>query len=148
MEAAKSILIVDDENNLRSTLTLILQRAGFSICSAANGQEALTYLKNRRFDLVFLDLKMPGMDGLQLLPEIHLLAPGLPVLILTANGSVDTAVEASRIGAYGYLLKPAEPEQIITRVNEIFYEQRQNTRRQQIMEEIRGIVAELDELEI
>ncbi len=148
METAKSILIIDDETNLRSTLMLILQRAGYTTCSAANGKEALDCLKNERFDLAFLDLKMPGLDGFQLLPKIHHMAPDLPVFILTANGSPDTAAEAVRTGAYGYLLKPVEPDQIITRVREVFYEQGQNERRKQIVNEIRGIIAELNELEI
>jgi DNA-binding NtrC family response regulator len=147
MEFARSILIVDDEANLRSTLTLILKRAGYATRSAASGQEALECLLRARFDLLFLDLKMPGMDGMELLPQIRRLDPDLPVLILTANASLDIAVETLRIGAYGYLLKPVEPDQIISRVNEIFQEQRQAQRRKQIVEEIRGIIAELNEME-
>jgi DNA-binding NtrC family response regulator len=109
MESARSILIVDDEANLRSTLTLILQRAGYTVRAAANGQEGLRCLHDEKIDLLFLDLKMPGKDGMEILPDIRLLHPELPVLVLTANASLDVAVEAMRIGAYGYLLKPVEP---------------------------------------
>lgn len=148
MKASKSILIVDDEYNLRTTLTWILQRAGYTTLSASSGQEALNYLRHGKFDLVFMDLKMPGMDGLQLLPEIRLLDPDLPVLVLTANGSLETAAEALRTGAYGYLLKPIEPEQIITRLNEVFYERSHIQRRQRIVDEIKEIMIELKEMEI
>lgn len=148
MKASKSILIVDDEYNLRTTLTWILQRAGYTTRSASSGQEALNHLRHGKFDLVFMDLKMPGMDGLQLLPEIRLLDPDLPVLVLTANGSLETAVEALRTGAYGYLLKPIEPEQIITRLNEVFYERSHIQRRQRIVDEIKEIMTELKEMEI
>jgi DNA-binding NtrC family response regulator len=148
MDTGKSILIVDDEENLRSTLTLILERAGYTIRAAANGNEALSYLRNTRFDLAFLDLKMPGIDGMHLLPEIRHLDPDLPVLILTANGSLDTAVEALRAGACGYLLKPVEPLQIVSRISEIFEEHRQSQRRHKIVREIKAIISELDELEL
>jgi len=148
MESGKSILIVDDEANLRSTLTLILQRAGFYTRSAANGEEALKCLRKDSYDLIFLDLKMPGMDGLQVLSEIRLMNSSLPVLILTANGTLDSAIDALRAGANGYLLKPVEPEEIIARVNQVFFEKSQDERRRQILTEIKGIVAELNELEI
>ena len=148
MSNGKSILIIDDEDNLRSTLTLILERAGYRTRAAADGKEALKCMSNASFDLAFLDLKMPGIDGMHLLPEIRHLDPDLPVLILTANGSLDTAVEALHAGAAGYLLKPVEPEQIISRISEFFEEQRQVKRSQKIVREIRGIIAEINELEI
>jgi DNA-binding NtrC family response regulator len=129
-------------------MTLILQRAGYVTYSAANGREALTCLRDDRFDLLFLDLKMPGKAGMDLLPDIRLLDPDLPVLILTANASLDVAVEALKMGAYGYLLKPVEPEQILSRVQEIFQEQNQKKRRMQIVNEIKGIITELNEMEI
>ncbi|MGE5221252.1 MAG: sigma-54-dependent transcriptional regulator [Omnitrophica WOR_2 bacterium] len=124
MPAANSILIIDDEAYLRSTLAIILKRAGYSVTTADGAQEALQVLLNNHFDLVFLDLKMPGKDGMELLPEIRLLDPNLPVLILTANASLETAIQSMRMGAIGYLMKPIDPEQIISRVDEIIQEEK------------------------
>lgn len=129
MPAANSILIIDDEAYLRSTLAIILKRAGYSVTTAAGAQEALQILLSNQIDLVFLDLKMPGKDGMELLPEIRLLDPNLPVLILTANASLETAIQSMRMGAIGYLMKPIDPEQIINRVEEIIQEQKMESRR-------------------
>lgn len=98
---------------------MILRRVGYTTQEAGDAHEALQVLTSRHFDLVFLDLQMPDRDGLDLLPEIAQLAPDTPVLILTANGSVEKAIEALRLGARDYLLKPIEPGQIITRVDDI-----------------------------
>jgi DNA-binding NtrC family response regulator len=148
MTSEKSILLVDDEANLRSTLTLILQREGYQTRAAVNGREALDLLSKAKSDLILLDLKMPGIDGMQLLQEIQRLDPDIPVLILTANASLDSAEKAIRSGASGYLLKPIEPEQIILRIREIFLEQRQLKRRQEIVREIQGIVADIKQMEM
>jgi DNA-binding response OmpR family regulator len=118
----KAILIVDDEPFLRSTMAMILGRVGYSIREAANAQEALQALDKCKFDLIFLDLKMPGRDGLDLLPEITAQYPETPVLILTADGSLEKAIEALRIGARDYLLKPVDPGQIVIRVDDLLKE--------------------------
>ncbi len=122
MQNLKSILIVDDEANLRSTLSLILKRAGYLIQSAATAEEALDRLRKKNFDLLFLDLKMPDGDGQRLLPEIRRLDPDLPVFILTANPSQGDATDGLQQGVSGIWVKPVEPEQIVSRVNEIFQE--------------------------
>ncbi len=122
MPSKSSILIIDDEAYLRSTLAVILERAGYAVTTASGGEEALEILIKQKFDLVFLDLKMPGMDGVELLPEIRLLDPVLPVLILTANASLESAIQTMRLGAIGYLMKPIAPEQIVNRVDEIIKE--------------------------
>ncbi len=121
----KAILIVDDEPFLRSTMAMILGRVGYSIQEAASAQEALQALAICKFDLVFLDLKMPGRDGLDLLPEITAQYPEIPVLILTADGSLEKAIEALRLGARDYLLKPVDPGQIVLRVDDLLKERKQ-----------------------
>lgn len=142
-----SILVIDDEKNLRHTLALILQRAGYSVTTAADGSEARQYLQSGAFDLVFLDLKMPGVDGLTLLPELRSLYPDMPVLILTAHATLDSAIIAVRQGARDYLLKPIDPAQILSRVDEVLTESCQPRRRRQIVEEIRGLLSELHEID-
>src|SRR5512136_1462630 len=100
-----TILIVDDEPNLRRSLGLILQRAGYFVTTAANAAEAIQLLQAGAYDLTFLDIKLPDQSGIQLLPQIRDLYPDMPVLILTAHASLDTAIEAVRAGAKDYLLK-------------------------------------------
>ncbi len=119
MSTSNAILIIDDEPFLRSTLAVILKRVGYATQEAGDAHEALQVLSARRIDLVFLDLQIPDRDGLDLLPEIVRNYPDVPVLILTANGSLEKAVEALRLGARDYLLKPVEPGEIITRVDDI-----------------------------
>lgn len=143
MNNGASILIVDDDQNLRTTLGLILQRAGFCIGSAGEGQEALDALENQQYELVFLDLKMPGMDGMEALQKIVHRYPDLPVLILTANASLESAIQALGFGANGYLLKPIDPEQIISRARDVILQKQQAKRRREIIHEIQGIVSEL-----
>ena len=98
MDSHYSILIVDDEPNLRTTLSLILQRDGYTVTTAGNADEAHEQLHARQFDLVFLDIKMPKKSGLILLTEIKQQFPDLPVLLLTAFASLESAIEAVRRG--------------------------------------------------
>lgn len=141
-----AILIIDDELNLRRSLALILQRAGYSVTTAGNGYEARQYLKAGAFDLVFLDLKMPGVDGAQLLPEIRRLYPAMPVVILTAHATLDTAIAAVRLGARDYLLKPVAPDRILARVEQILVESAPPRRKRAIMNELLNLVAELHQM--
>ncbi len=147
MSTDATILIIDDELNLRTTLSAILKRGGYRVSTAEGAQEALQILKASHFDLVFLDLRMPGMDGLQLLPEILHFYPEMPVLILTANASLDTAIQTLSMGAYGYLLKPLDPEQILSRVEDVMREQEQVRRRRELVNEIQGILNDLKHAE-
>jgi DNA-binding NtrC family response regulator len=112
---AKRILVVDDEKNQRDILQLILSGERdaegnplYEIKTANSGQEALRSFKNEIFDLVLTDLKMAGMDGIQLLNEISQFDSSLPVILMTAHGSIETVKEALRGGAFDYLEKPLE----------------------------------------
>src|SRR4030066_2315314 len=111
-----SILIIDDEPYLMRSLGLILQRAGYNITTAANAAEAIHLLQAGAFDLTFLDIKLPDQNGIQLLPQIRELYPEMPIFILTAHATLDTAIGAVRSGAKDYLLKPIDPETILNRV--------------------------------
>ena len=100
------ILVVDDEANLRRVLCAQLQREGYDVHAAADGYEALQILANHHVDVVVTDLRMPGIDGMVLLREAQKIDVDLPVIMITAHGSVDNAVEALKSGAFDYLTKP------------------------------------------
>ena len=123
MPSVRNILAIDDEPLLLRSLALILQRAGYRVTIAASAREARQHLQADRYDLAFLDLKMPEVDGLTLLNEIHASQPGMPVLILTAHAGPDLAMEAMLKGAHGYLVKPISPEAILARVRTVLAEE-------------------------
>lgn len=114
----KQILICDDQPNIRESYKLILEK-DYDLVFADNGQVVLTYLKENRPDLLIMDIKMPRMDGLTALKELKKLQPELPVLIVTGYESVETATAAIQSGAFDYIVKPFEPEQISRSVEKI-----------------------------
>jgi DNA-binding NtrC family response regulator len=109
----RKILVVDDEKPQRDILQLILGEEGHNVTTAASGQQALQLAERQHFDLVLTDLKMPGMDGLQLLGELVGRDPSTCVIMMTAHGSIDSAKEAIRQGAYDYLEKPLERDALL-----------------------------------
>lgn len=108
MSTRASILLVDDEQNILKTVKIGLEAAGFEVTGFANPVEALEVLKDRSFDIAFFDLKMEPMDGIQLLEESRKHSPETVVVIMTAHGTIDSAVEAIKKGAFDYLQKPFE----------------------------------------
>ncbi|MBE0569743.1 MAG: sigma-54-dependent Fis family transcriptional regulator [Deltaproteobacteria bacterium] len=119
MEQKVSILVVDDEEIVRESLSSWLQEDGYEVVTAENGVRALERLPERDWTLLLVDLKMPGMDGLQLMEEAHKIRPELVVLIMTAFATVDTAVNAMKQGAYDYLVKPFNPEDLSLSIRKI-----------------------------
>ncbi len=107
-----SILIVDDEKNIRLTLSQALEAPEVEADTAANGEEALAKLKAKEFDLILLDLKMPGMDGMEVLRRVREFRPDIRVIILTAYGTIESAVEAMKLGAVDFIQKPFSPDEI------------------------------------
>lgn len=107
------VLVIDDDTNLRNTVALILEHTGCAVTTAANAQAGLRALEQLDYDLVFLDLLMPEMDGRTLLPIIRQRYPCLPVLILTAQSSAEVASELRQKGASGLLNKPIDPQRIV-----------------------------------
>jgi CheY-like chemotaxis protein len=108
----KPILIVDDEKNIRLTLSQVLETLGAEIDTAANGEEALTKLKGREFGLILLDIRMPGMDGMEILRRVREIRPDIRVIMITAYGTIESAVEAMKLGAVDFLQKPFDPDEI------------------------------------
>jgi two-component system NtrC family response regulator len=109
----KTILIVDDEKNYLTILSAVLEDEGFEVLTALGGREALEVHKTSDLDLILTDMKMPGMDGIELLEHIKSVDPDIPVVMMTAHGTVDKAVEAMQKGAYTYVLKPFDNERLI-----------------------------------
>lgn len=147
MTLQHTILIVDDDSRLRLSLSLILQKEKYHVDVAANAEEALACLESQEYDLMFLDLNMPGMSGIDLLVEVHKHYPNISVLILTAYADLDSAIQAVRLGARDYLIKPIEPVLILTRVAEVLAESEQPVRKKEIIVQIQNLLAELQEIE-
>jgi nitrogen regulation protein NR(I) len=108
----KQVLIVDDEPNLRKILSAQLTRDGYDVMIAEDGEQGLSMLKEHHIDMVITDLKMPKVDGMTLLKEALREDPELPVVMITAHGTVDTAVEALKSGAFDYLTKPFDKDEV------------------------------------
>jgi DNA-binding response OmpR family regulator len=147
MNMSGHILIIDDEASLRHTLARILQQAGFDVTTAENGEQGISFLKTALFDLVFMDIRMPGMAGLDALKIIHAQYPNLPVVLFTAQPDLNSAVEALRNGATDYLLKPLKPNAIIERAQHILESQQKEKRKREIMSQIEKLQAELKSIE-
>ena len=113
----KSILVVDDEKSQREILEMILSGEGYDVTTASSGEAAMKFVESRRFDLVLTDLKMTGMSGLDLLKELTNFDKSIIVILLTAHGSVDSAVDALRLGAFDYLQKPYDSEKLLETVS-------------------------------
>lgn len=118
MTAASTILVVDDDEDLLKLLSIRLQRAGFQVKTAASAQEALNLMAHLHPNLVLTDLKMRDMDGLALLAEIEARFPVLPVILLTAHGTIPDAISATKNGAFAFLTKPINDQELIASINQ------------------------------
>ena len=133
-----SVLVVDDDESLRRVTQLQLEEAGYRVLTASNGDEALEIIEHERFPLVITDLKMPGVSGLDLLKNIRQAHPQISVLMITAFGTVQNAVEAMKAGAYDYITKPIDYEELLLVVNRAM-------ERYQLVEEVRSLRLSLDQ---
>ncbi len=115
--ARKSILVVDDEKSQREILEMILSGEGYDVTTASSGEAAMKFVADRHFDLVLTDLKMTGMSGLELLKQLTDFDKSIIVLLLTAHGTVDSAVDALRLGAFDYLQKPYDREKLLETIS-------------------------------
>jgi two-component system response regulator AtoC len=106
------VLIVDDERKMRRVLQILLEQMGLESVAAANGEEALERFGAEKIDVVLTDLKMPGMSGVDVLAKIRAVDADVPVIVLTAHGTVQTAVAAMKQGAFDYILKPFDVQAI------------------------------------
>lgn len=132
------VLLVDDEINMAKTQAKILQRKGYVVETASNGREALRLLEETSFDVVITDLKMPTMDGMQLLREMNVKERGCAVIVLTGHGTIESAVEAMQRGAADYLTKPCNPEEMLLKVDKLLETKRLREEVEQLRREMRA----------
>ncbi len=144
------ILVVDDEEVTRLSLAEILSLEGYQVASARSGEEALQKLEKETFDLVLADLVMKEVDGLQVMEAAKKLSPETVVIMLTAYGTLESAIQAMRQGAYDYLIKPCGAQEIVASVESGLARQRQQRHRQELVtrveEMLRALKAEEDEM--
>lgn len=137
------ILVVDDEGAIRYSVSKTLQRVGYTVSEAANGEEALEMIQSEPFDVVLTDIKMPGLDGVELLKRIKEAAPDAIVILMTGYASLGTAVEALRLGAHDYLIKPSSSQDIRSSVASGVERSRNLRRRRVLLDTIRSNISEL-----
>lgn len=113
-----SVLLVDDEVRYLETATKILRKRGFSVFTACNGGEALAVLRKGMVDVVFLDVMMPGLDGLSVLKAIKRQTPDTKVVMLTGHATIESAAEGLKMGAHDYILKPVDVEEIVRKIQD------------------------------
>ena len=118
--SAQRVLVVDDEANMRRVLEIMLSRRGYRTLSAEDGQRALDLLQQETVDLVISDLRMPGMNGIELLRRLRETGNEVPLIMITAQGSIESAVEAMRLGACDYLLRPFDTEALDLAIGRVF----------------------------
>jgi DNA-binding response OmpR family regulator len=137
------VLVVDDEGANRYSVSKTLQRVGYIVSEAASGEEALEVMQKQIFDVVLTDIKMPGLDGVELLRRVKDEAPDAIVILMTGYASLGTAVEALRLGAHDYLIKPSSSQDIRQSVARGVERARNLKRRRTLLEAIRNDVFEL-----
>lgn len=141
-----TVLIVEDDVDQRESMVRLLSRMDFVISAVATGKAALQALSGKRYDLTFLDLHLPEMDGLALMRKIHQLHPDVALVILTGNASLESAVEAVRLGAHDYLIKPIAPHTLLERTRSILQKQTASRRKLELQTQIAVLQSELSGL--
>jgi DNA-binding NtrC family response regulator len=136
MKPQVEILVVDDEVNIRSALVTILEKRGHRVSAVGRGEEAWAILRDTPVDLILTDLKMPGMGGIELLRKVKDDYPDTEVVVMTAYGSVETAVEAMRLGAYDYVTKPIEKDRFPVVVEKALERRRLATENRRLREDL------------
>ncbi|HCV43215.1 MAG TPA: hypothetical protein DGH68_07000, partial [Bacteroidetes bacterium] len=131
-----SIILVDDEQNILKTTTICLENAGFEVEAFANPLKALDALRQKSFHIAIYDLKMQPIDGMQLLKETRQISPDTTIVLMTAHGSIDSAVEAMKLGAFDYLQKPFEFSELQTFVEKVYEHHRLQSEVRLLREEL------------
>src|ERR671910_2020157 len=122
MSSKSRILVIDDEAEIRRSVRMILEYEGYDVIEASSGPEGVALAEKESPDLVFLDVKMPGMDGLEALQRIRTVNETLPVVIISGHGTVSTAVEATKAGALDFIEKPPASESVLLTIRNALYQ--------------------------
>lgn len=133
------ILLVDDEVVFTTNMSRLLDNRGYRSTAVNSGAEAIRELEDKDFDVVVLDLKMPGMDGLATLKEIKKLGLFVQTLILTGHGSIDSALEAVKLGAYDYLTKPCEIDELVDKI-EGAWDKKDDLQKKDMQEKVQKVI--------
>jgi DNA-binding response OmpR family regulator len=141
------IMVIDDEAMVRDSLEDILRLEGYVVRGVNSGEEALTILQHEEFDLILLDLKMPGLDGIEVIRNLRRLAPDMKVILLTGHGSLESAIDALRLGAHDYLLKPAASSDILSSVARALSRRAEQRNRRILLEQLDSSLQRLKESE-
>jgi DNA-binding response OmpR family regulator len=143
MSVPERLLLVDDEVNIRLTLSALLQRAGYDVTAAGGGTEAIALLDEHSYDLLLVDLKMPGVDGMQVVAAARARHPDIAIIVLTGHGSLETAIEGMRYNIFDYLLKTSEPARVVERVRAALQTHAAEARRRALLDAVGQAVQEL-----
>ncbi|MFH2218978.1 MAG: response regulator [Pseudomonadota bacterium] len=111
------VLLVDDEKDFVESLSQRLQMRAFDVTTALTGDDAINLVRTQDFDVVVLDVLMPGKDGVETLRELKTLKPLVHVIMLTGNATVETAIEGMKLGAFDYLMKPTDTEDLVAKIS-------------------------------
>jgi len=132
------ILVVDDDNSLLELMRMRLESANYEVTATMKEEEAIEAAKGQVFDLSIVDLRLAQRDGISLMKELHLIIPDMPVIILTAHGSIESAVEAIKNGAFSYLTKPFEPQEMLFQIERVL----ENSRLASEIKRLKGLLKE------
>ncbi len=141
MSTTTRILVVDDDVAVRGYLEALLVGEGYQVVTAESGQAALEHIAAQPFDLALIDLKMPGVDGMQVLAALRQQTPDTAAIVLTAHGSLETAVEALRYGAYDYLFKPCKTVEIRKSVRAGLHKRQRELRQREVLAQLQGLAS-------
>ncbi len=139
------VLVVDDEESVRNLLQRILGEAGYDVVTAANGQEALDKVSELSIGVVFLDVKMPGMSGMEVLQQITTNWPETCVVMATAVADTQTAIDAMKMGAYDYIIKPFNRDDVVQKVQEAIEKRESQSQRKHLLLDLQQSVKEQSE---
>jgi two-component system, NtrC family, nitrogen regulation response regulator NtrX len=133
-----TILVVDDENGVRDSLKMVLEFESYEVLFAENGQEALRQLAVAVPDLILLDVKMAGMDGLEVLQRVREKSSELPVIMISGHGTIETAVEATKLGAFDFLAKPLDRDKLLVTIRNALHQAKLSEEYRQLRESVEG----------
>ena len=146
MVSAAKILVVEDEANIRSLLEDMLTRDGYHVETVESGEVALKRISLQIFDLALIDLKLPGIDGIELMARLRQQLPEIVVIVLTAHASLETAVEALRQGAHDYLFKPCKTAELLESVGKGLLKRQSEVRKRDLLSQLDTLTSSLEDI--